>query len=118
MTGQRQTKTVLTTLCGVFLALLFLALPAFGQGNAAADADAAGLRPLASKRHFRLGTAVPFRLVRANADEGQYIRALDRDFTMIEPENELKPPAVWTGPGQYNWADADWLLGAPGQTGW
>jgi len=117
MTGQRQTKTVLTTLCSVFLALLLLAPPASAQGTTAVGADA-GLRPLASKRHFRLGTAVPIRLVRDNADEGQYVRALDGNFTMIEPENELKPPAIWTGPGQYNWADADWLLGAPGQTGW
>jgi alpha-N-arabinofuranosidase len=119
MKEHHKTKTVLATLCSVLLASLFLAPTASAaQNTSAADTNAAGLRPLASRRHIRFGTAVAFRPVRANADEGQYVRALDGNFTMIEPENELKPPAIWTGPGQYNWSDADWLLGAPGQTGW
>ena len=77
------------------------------------------LREIATTHGFgRIGTCANVGLLRAGADEGRYPAAIARDYSIVEPENELKPPAVWRGPGQYDWTNADFLLGAPGQTGW
>lgn len=77
-----------------------------------------GLRNLALNRGLRLGTAAPLDLLRTNGDNGAFRAFVTREFNFIEPENDFKPPSIWQGDGQYNFDKADWLLGAPGQTGW
>jgi len=91
---------------------LSLAVPAMAQGTTPP------LRTLAARRHLPFGTAGALELLRANADAGTYADVMAKEFDMIEPENQLKPPAIWTGPDQYDWSNADWLVGAPGHTGW
>jgi len=78
----------------------------------------ASLRTLASQRKLRFGTAAGIGLLRSDADAGVYRNTTATEFDMIEPENEFKPPAIWLGPDTYDWSNADWLIGAPGQTGW
>lgn len=78
-----------------------------------------GLRNLAISRGLRLGTAAPIDLLRSDsADSLAYRAFLLSNFNMVEPENDLKPPAIWKGEGVYSFGVADWLLGAPGQLGW
>ena len=79
---------------------------------------AGGLRELAQKRGLTLGTAVPVRLLREDADGGKYREATVANFNLIELENEFKPPAVWTGPREYKFTDTDYVLGEPGKDGW
>jgi endo-1,4-beta-xylanase len=89
-----------------------------GQSATAPTSVRTGLRDLATERHLWLGTAANVRLLRSDADNGRYRAAIAAEFNMVEPENELKPPSLWIGPDQYDWTNPDWLLGAPGQTGW
>jgi endo-1,4-beta-xylanase len=77
-----------------------------------------GLAKLAHARHFNLGVCAPVNNLRNNQDGGRYIQAITDNATMVEPENDLKPPALWLGLGQYNFTNADFLLGAPGEKGW
>lgn len=77
------------------------------------------LRDLAARRGLiRFGTCADIGRLRAGADDGKYPAYIAREYSLVEPENDLKPPAVWRGDGIYNWANADYLLGAPGETGW
>jgi endo-1,4-beta-xylanase len=69
-----------------------------------------GLRPLAQRINLNLGAAVQSGLVQQNADQGKYISAIRKNFTMIEPENDLKPPSLWLGVGQYNFSGSDSLI--------
>jgi endo-1,4-beta-xylanase len=101
-----------TALAGI-IALLSLSLPVRAQ------APALALRELAAKRGLtRFGTCASVGLLRSGADAGLYPAYIAREFSVVEAENELKPPAIWRGPTDYNWANADYLLGAPGATGW
>lgn len=76
------------------------------------------LRDLAKKRHLNFGTAMPMRAIKSNADEGKYTSSAESLFNMLELENELKPPAIWTGPHEYHFSDIDFVLGEPGKKGW
>lgn len=76
------------------------------------------LRQVADHSQFNLGSAVDAWALQGNLDGGAYEANIVREVNMVEPENDLKPPAIWTGPVQYNFANSDFLLGAPGQTGW
>ncbi|RYG48585.1 hypothetical protein EON79_04025 [bacterium] len=77
-----------------------------------------GLRPLADRRRFTLGAATPVRCLQKGFDGGRYAATLDANFNMIELENELKPPAIWKGPREYDFSQTDYVLGAPGKKGW
>lgn len=77
-----------------------------------------GLRELAQKRRLVLGTEVPLRNLTESVDQGKFAATVDANFNMIELENELKPPAVWLGPGNYNFEAGDFVMGAPGKKGW
>lgn len=82
------------------------------------EASASGLRDLASRRRIVLGTEVPLRNLQNDADGGRFAATVDANFNMIELENEFKPPAVWKGPREYDFAAGDFVVGAPGQKGW
>jgi endo-1,4-beta-xylanase len=56
--------------------------------------------------------------LRSNIDDGQYAATLKANYSLVEPENDLKPPAIWKGIGQYDFTNPDFLLGAPGEKGW
>lgn len=98
--------------------VLIAVLGCLGMSTAANAQERVGLRKLAEKRKVNFGTAAPIELLRNNADNGLFTPTAAAEFTVIEPENDFKPPAVWNGPGDYNWTNLDWLLGAPGKTGW
>ncbi len=103
-----------------FLAGL-LAVSCLGLGNvkmAHADPNNSGLRALAAKRGLRFGTAIRIGLLNAQTDGGRYESAIKANFTMVEPDNSLKPPAVWREKTVYDFGAPDRLMGAPGQTGW
>ncbi len=76
------------------------------------------LRDLAKKRRLILGTEVPLRNLQNDVDEGRFVSTAVANFDLIELENELKPPAIWIGPHDYNFAAGDFVVGAPGQEGW
>lgn len=78
----------------------------------------APLRDLAKRRGLPLGSAMPVFCLRDDADGGKYTETAAREFDMLELENELKPPSVWTGPHTYRFDDPDFVVGAPGQEGW
>lgn len=86
-------------------------LPALALANA-------DLRPLADQQKFTLGCAVPIENIRNNVDDGKFVDTLRRNFNLVEPENDFKPPAIWTGPREYNFKTTDFLLGEPGKKGW
>ncbi len=81
-----------------------------------------GLKNLARNRvsfFDRLGVAVPMdRLQNAGGIDPQLAPFVAAEYSMVSCENELKPAWIWTGPGSYDTAAADFLLGAPGRTGW
>jgi endo-1,4-beta-xylanase len=94
-------------------AIAFAAL-ALGPGQFTTS----GLRPEALRLGMNLGTAVQSDALKNNMDSGLYRSAVSQNMTMIEPENDLKPASLWKGIGQYDFSKPDYLLGAPGQTGW
>lgn len=98
----------------MILTTLLLTTPLFAM----ADIDATGLRELVDRRRFILGAATPVRCLQEGFDEGRYAKTLTENFNLIELENEFKPPAIWKGPRQYDFAETDYVLGAPGQRGW
>lgn len=77
-----------------------------------------GLKTFAHKRRLMLGAEVPLRHLQNNADQGKFIDAVTSNFDFVELENEFKPPAVWKGPRDYDFSAGDFLVGAPGKTGW
>lgn len=77
-----------------------------------------GLRALADRRRLILGAEVPLRNLQNNADEGRFAAAVAANFSMIELENEFKPPAVWKGPREYDFSAGDFVVGEPGKKGW
>jgi endo-1,4-beta-xylanase len=82
----------------------------FGLTVLAATQTSTGLRPLADKIRLNLGAAVQSDFLRSNIDDGKYQRAILENFTMIEPENDLKPPALWQGIGKYDFSKPDFLI--------
>ena len=89
-----------------------------GKQKPAGRLEPSALRSLADKHKLPFGTAAPIALLRGGADGGSFPAVAASEFNVIEPENDFKPPAVWSGPGEYNWENLDWLLGQPGKTGW
>lgn len=77
-----------------------------------------GLRELADQRGMLLGTAAPIGNLNAQTDGGQFQSFVKTHFNMVEPENDFKPPAIWKDRETYDFRNADYLLGAPGKTGW
>lgn len=77
-----------------------------------------GLRELAEKRGLLLGAAAPIGKLNAQTDGGQFQSLLKTHFNMVEPENDFKPPAIWKDRETYDFGSTDYLLGAPGKTGW
>lgn len=69
-----------------------------------------GLRVLADRRRLTLGTAVQSDWVKNDIDGGEYRRAILNNFNMIEPENDLKPPAMWQGIGKIDFSKPDYLI--------
>ena len=88
------------------------------------EPDAAGhvaefnLHELASKRRFVIGSAMRVNYLRDNVDAGRYSATAADNFNLLELENDLKPPAIWTGPHEYHFSDVDFIVGEPGKTGW
>jgi endo-1,4-beta-xylanase len=76
-----------------------------------------GLRGAAFFRGILFGTAADVMNLRQNYDNGQYNAEINENYLLIVPENELKPQNIWQGENQYNFADGDFLLGAPNGTG-
>lgn len=69
-----------------------------------------GLRKLAEKRNLNFGCAVRADYLEQNLDAGKYRQAVLHDYTMIEPENDLKPPALWQGLGKYDFSKPDFFV--------
>jgi endo-1,4-beta-xylanase len=69
-----------------------------------------GLRSLAEKRKINFGCAVRADYLEQDLDGGKYRQAVLRDYTMIEPENDLKPPALWQGIGKYDFSRPDFFV--------
>ncbi|MDR3687774.1 MAG: endo-1,4-beta-xylanase [Fimbriimonas sp.] len=108
------------TICSLLLALSAVGrTPPFAQvGVTPPTRTQPGLRALAKRHHLNIGSAMPVASLRNDIDSGQYSAAAIYTFNMLEPENDFKPPAVWTGPREYRFTEGDFLLGEPGKTGW
>ncbi len=72
--------------------------------------DSTGLRALADKRHLNFGTCAFSDGVKADIDGGKYRQGILDNFNMIEPENDLKPPAMWQGLGKIDFTKSDYLI--------
>ncbi len=77
-----------------------------------------GLRASSFLRGILFGSAVGVGFLRQNVDNGQYNASILTNYQLVVPEGELKPKAIWKGENQYNWINADYLLGGPNSTGW
>ena len=96
---------------------LILYLCALSGENISAQ-NPIGLRAGAFLRGILFGTAADVVYLRNGSDYGKYNEQINNNYLLIVPETELKPISVWQGENMYNWVDADFLLGAPGNTGW
>jgi len=76
------------------------------------------LRDLAKKHRFTIGSAVPASNLKNDVDGGRFAGTAAANFNLIELENDLKPPSIWTGPHEYHFADVDFVVGEPGKKGW
>ena len=72
--------------------------------------DSTGLRPLAEKIRLNLGAAVQSGYLQRDIDNGQFAKSVLDNYTMIEPENDLKPPALWQGEGKYDFTNSDYIV--------
>ena len=79
--------------------------------------DAPPLKSTVSSR-FPLGSCVNVTVLRDGNGTGPYGDTLAKNFSLVEPENELKPPALWFGPDKFDFTKTDYLIGGPGQEGW
>lgn len=98
-------------------AVLATTFPSFANLRSASFEDST-LRDLAKHRRLVLGAAMPVSCLREDADGGRYTATAAANFNLLELENELKPPSIWTGPHQYRFSDVDFVLGEPGKKGW
>ena len=71
---------------------------------------ATGLRPLADKISLNFGTCAFSDGVKSDVDGGKYRQGILDNFNMIEPENDLKPPALWQGIGKIDFTKSDYLI--------
>ena len=76
------------------------------------------LRDLAKRRRFTIGSAMPVNNLKNDIDGGRYAATAASTFNLLELENDLKPPAIWTGPHEYHFGDVDFIVGEPGKKGW
>lgn len=98
------------------LGLLLLTCSALAPGQKTATEE--GLGRLTARQRFVFGSAMPIQNLKNNADEGRFVAAATANFNLVEPENDFKPPAIWSGPREYNFRDGDFMLGEPGKDGW
>lgn len=61
---------------------------------------------------------MPASNLKNDVDGGKYAATAAEHFNLLELENDLKPPAIWTGPHDYHFADVDYIAGEPGKKGW
>ena len=73
------------------------------------------LRDLAKRRRLYVGSAMPVGNLKNNIDGGRYADTAAKTFSLLELENDLKPPAIWTGPHEYHFSDVDFVVGEPGK---
>ena len=69
-----------------------------------------GLRPLAEKIRLNFGAAVRSDYLQQDLDSGQYRNSIIENYTMVEPENDLKPAAMWQGIGKIDFSKPDFLV--------
>jgi endo-1,4-beta-xylanase len=99
--------------------LLPSAMSVSHQGSSTVSVpDGSSLRDLAKKHRLNIGSAMPVNSLRGDVDNGRYTATAAATFNLLELENDLKPPSIWTGPHEYNFANVDFVVGAPGQKGW
>ncbi len=78
-----------------------------------------GLRVPASLRGLLLGAEAEVLHLQENADDGQYIFNLKKNYQLVVPGFEMKAQHLWLGDNLYNFTDPDWLLGdRSNSTGW
>lgn len=78
----------------------------------------ASLRQAADLRRFDFGSCVVSDNIKNNIDGGKYVNGLKQTVNLIEPENDLKPAAMWKNATTIDFTKPDFLLGAPGKKGW
>jgi endo-1,4-beta-xylanase len=78
----------------------------------------AGLRDFAKRHRMTIGSAMPAGNLMNDVDGGKYCATAAANFNLLELENDLKPPAIWRGPHEYNFANVDFVVGEPGKEGW
>ncbi len=125
MTPARDTQAMTSTWNKLMLALPLLSCLNFARVAEAqilpdqqTSQATTGLRALADKRGLLLGTAIRIGLLQQKADNGQYESMVRNNFNLVEPDNSFKPPSIWKAKETYDFGATDFLLGAPGQTGW
>ena len=69
-----------------------------------------GLRVLADQIPVNFGAAVASDLVSNNVDGGKYRQSITKNFNMLEPENDLKPPALWKSLKEIDFTKSDSLI--------
>ncbi len=69
-----------------------------------------GLRVLADQIPVNFGAAVGSDLVNNNVDGGKYRQSILSNFNMLEPENDLKPPALWKSLKEIDFTKSDYLI--------
>lgn len=101
----RPSKRRLRMLSGTAAAVLALtATMTIPPGTAAAAATTLGAAAAGSGRYF--GTAVPA----GKLGDSQYAGILDREFTMITPENEMKWDTTEPSRNKFNFGPADQIV--------
>ena len=95
------------------LLFVFLSILACSQGQ-----NPLGLRGASNLRGILFAAYVNYDNIRNNVDNGQYIQSIKDNYQVIELENELKYQHIWVAEDVYDFAAADFLLGAPNETGW
>lgn len=72
--------------------------------------NAEGLRAIAEKRRLNFGVCAQSGWLKDDLDGGKYRQTILDNFTMVEPENDLKPPALWMGVHQYDFSKTDFFV--------
>ncbi|MHB8636545.1 MAG: endo-1,4-beta-xylanase [Fimbriimonadaceae bacterium] len=112
----------MTTICALISAGITLTLGTVNINVNSARQPAVNpnpsLRELARKHRLYVGSAIGVANLRNNVDGGRYSATAADNFNLLELENDLKPPSIWTGPHEYRFSDVDFVLGRPGEVGW
>jgi endo-1,4-beta-xylanase len=69
-----------------------------------------GLRAIVDQIPVNFGAAVSSDLVNSNVESGKYRQAIVKNFNLLEPENDLKPPALWQSPKRIDFTKSDYLI--------